>query len=66
MLSRFATRPTRRLLRPVFSADDRHEVTRAELTAKGVNYLLPKGFHGNPVSSDGFLVFTDFGWDMID
>jgi len=27
---------------------------------------LPPVYHGNPVSADGSLVFTDFGWDFLD
>lgn len=41
-------------------------VTRAALDGDGLAYLLPPIYHGNPVSADGSLVFTDFGWDMID
>jgi SAM-dependent methyltransferase len=40
-------------------------VVRAKLAAGGINYLLPPIFHGNPVSVDGSLVFTDFGWDVF-
>lgn len=38
---------------------------RAVLRADGVEHLAPPLFHGNPVSADGSLVFTDFGWDVI-
>ena len=38
---------------------------RAELTAHNVNHLLSPMYHGNPISADGSLVFTDFGWDLI-
>jgi hypothetical protein len=31
----------------------------------GVNHLLPPQFHGNPMSTTGSLVFTDFGWDVL-
>lgn len=41
-------------------------VMRAELGAEGVRNLLPPVFHGNPVSAEGSLVFTDFGWAMLD
>jgi hypothetical protein len=40
-------------------------VTRAESGQKGVRHLLPPVYHGNPVSAKGSLVFTDFGWDVI-
>lgn len=40
-------------------------VTRAHLVdGKLVHYLSPI-YHGNPVSADGSLVFTDFGWDLL-
>lgn len=38
---------------------------RARLCAAGIKHLLPAQYHGNPVSVDGSLVFTDFGWDVI-
>ena len=41
-------------------------IARAELLPTGVNHLLQPEYHGNPVSPDGSLVFTDFGWDVID
>lgn len=40
-------------------------VARAELTADGLKHLLPPVFHGNPISPEGSLVFTDFGWDVL-
>lgn len=41
-------------------------VMRARLTATGIEHLHPPMYHGNPVSDDGALVFTDFAWDLID
>lgn len=38
---------------------------RAELVAGDVCHLLPPVHHGNPLSPDGALVFTDFGWDVL-
>jgi SAM-dependent methyltransferase len=40
-------------------------VVRATLTEDRVAHLLPPQYHGNPVSSDGSLVFHDFGWDLL-
>ncbi len=40
-------------------------VARAELKQGEVTHLLPPVFHGNPVSAKGSLVFTDFGWDIL-
>jgi hypothetical protein len=31
-----------------------------------VEHILPPAFHGNPVSADGSLVFTDYCWDLLD
>ena len=41
-------------------------VTRAKFVDGKLKNLLPAVFHGNPLSEDGSLVFTDFGWDLID
>jgi hypothetical protein len=40
-------------------------IVRAELSSNGLKNLLSPVFHGNPISSEGSLVFTDFGWDLI-
>jgi len=40
-------------------------VIRAQLDNGQVEHLLPEAYHGNPVSADGSLVFTDFGWDIL-
>lgn len=53
----------------VFPFFQRNEKTliRAELDNAGkTRYLQPKAYHGNPVSETGSLVYTDFGWDVID
>ena len=41
-------------------------VTRARLGPGGIEHLHPPMYHGNPVSDDGALVFTDFSWDLIE
>jgi len=41
-------------------------VTRATLSGDDLTNILPPVFHGNPVSADGSIVFTDFGWDILD
>lgn len=38
---------------------------RAELVDGAVRHLLPPVHHGNPLSAEGALVFTDFGWDVL-
>ena len=50
---------------PFYSASDA-TVSRARKAASGqVEHLLPAQYHGNPMSSKGSLVFTDFGWDIL-
>jgi SAM-dependent methyltransferase len=39
--------------------------TRAVIENGELRELLPPVFHGNPLSSQGSLVFTDFGWDLL-
>jgi hypothetical protein len=41
-------------------------VKRAEIIDGQLVHHLPPAYHGNPVSADGSLVFTDFGWDLLD
>lgn len=42
-------------------------MTRAELLADGsIRHILPEAYHGNPLKSEGSLVFTDFGWRLIE
>ncbi|MDP3975503.1 MAG: class I SAM-dependent methyltransferase [bacterium] len=38
---------------------------RAKLENGNIRYCLPEQYHGNPISSKGSLVFTDFGWDVL-
>lgn len=40
-------------------------VRRAEIVDGKLVHLLPEVYHGNPVSGEGSLVFTDFGWDFL-
>jgi hypothetical protein len=49
-----------------FHKNQDKSITRAELREGGVKYLLPPIYHGNPVSENGSLVFTDFGWDILE
>ena len=41
-------------------------IYRATMIDGELEYLLPQAYHGNPISSAGSLVFTDFGWDVLD
>lgn len=48
-----------------FWTDSEVSIVRARVTTSGVDELLPPVYHGNPVSTKGSLVFTDFGLDII-
>lgn len=48
-----------------FNSDADVSACRARLNNGRVEHILPPVFHGNPVSEEGALVFTDFGWDLI-
>ncbi len=69
-----ALREMRRVLRPggvallTFPFDTNREKSerRATLQGRDVEFILPPVYHGNPISSKGSLVFTDFGWDILD
>ncbi|MBM3273705.1 MAG: class I SAM-dependent methyltransferase [Candidatus Sericytochromatia bacterium] len=51
---------------PVYLANPR-SVRRAVLKEGGeVEHMLPPVFHGNPISEDGSLVYTDFGWELVE
>jgi hypothetical protein len=39
---------------------------RAKMTEKGIEHLLEPVYHFDPRSPEGSLVYTDFGWDLID
>ncbi|MEZ7196963.1 methyltransferase domain-containing protein [Pseudodesulfovibrio karagichevae] len=39
---------------------------RARVVDGKLEHLLPPTYHGNPMSPDGSLVFTVFGWDAVE
>jgi hypothetical protein len=43
----------------------RETVARASLIGGEIVHHAEKQFHGNPVSDEGSLVFTDYGWDLL-
>jgi SAM-dependent methyltransferase len=49
---------------PFHRAND-YSAVRARLDNGQVEHILSPAYHGNPVSADGSLVFTDFGWDLL-
>ncbi len=70
---RRAFREIARVLRPggqalmTFPFTNRSEsVVRAELVDGSVVHRLEPVYHGNPLSAEGSLVFTDFGWDLME
>jgi hypothetical protein len=48
-----------------FHSDSDSSITRAKIVNGQLEHALPLSYHGNPVSADGSLVFTDFGWDVL-
>lgn len=48
-----------------FHSNNQSSVVRAQLSDGNIQHLLPPQYHGNPVSQEGSLVFTDFGWDLL-
>ena len=48
-----------------FHSNNQSSVVRAQLSDGNIQHLLPPQYHGNPVSQEGTLVFTDFGWDLL-
>lgn len=49
-----------------FHSNNDESVVRATLIGGQLEHILTPAYHGNPVSTDGSLVFTDFGWDVLD
>lgn len=49
-----------------FHLDREDNVRRAEIINGKVHNILPPVLHGNPVSDNGSLVFTDFGWQFVE
>ena len=48
-----------------FHSNNDLSITRAKLVNGRLEHILPPSYHGNPVSADGSLVFTDFGWNVL-
>ena len=46
--------------------NQRRSIQRAEVRDGQIIHLLPQEFHGNPMSADGSLVFSEPGIDLID
>lgn len=69
-----ALKEANRVLRPKgavlmtvpFFLDAQDSLRRACVRDGKVEHIHPPVYHGNPVSDEGSLVFTDFGWDLLD
>lgn len=48
-----------------FHCNSNESTIRAKIVNHQLVHILPPSYHGNPVSADGSLVFTDFGWDVL-
>jgi len=53
------------LLTIPFYKDRQKNQKRAEIVNGKVKNYLPAEYHGNPMSDEGSLVFTDFGWEVV-
>lgn len=49
-----------------FNSKSDISITRAHIKNNNLEFILPPNYHGNPISPDGSLVFTDFGWDLLE
>jgi hypothetical protein len=49
-----------------FFAGSQSSVVRAEVINGEIVHRCEPAYHGNPIASEGSLVFTDFGWDILD
>jgi hypothetical protein len=49
---------------PFFALEE--HIVRCVIKNGGVRHILPPAYHGNPVSPDGALVYTQHGWPLIE
>lgn len=49
---------------PFFFIDK--NVIRSALVDGALQHYLPAAYHGNPVNAQGSLVFTEFGWELLE
>lgn len=49
-----------------FIPSSQQNVARARIENGEIIHILPPEYHGNPLSSNGILCFTHFGWEMLD
>jgi SAM-dependent methyltransferase len=49
---------------PFHSGSDK-SVVRAKIVNGQLENIMQPSYHGNPVSPEGSIVFTDFGWEVL-
>jgi len=49
-----------------FDTSKEKSTRRARIVGDEVEHLLPAVYHGDPMSSEGTLVFFDFGWELVE
>lgn len=50
---------------PLFKEREKTVIRTKKADDGQLEYLLPPVYHGDPLSSKGSLVFTEFGWDIL-
>lgn len=50
---------------PIQPLQDRN-LRRAHVVDGEIEHLVTPAYHGNPMSGEGSLVFTDFGWELLE
>jgi SAM-dependent methyltransferase len=49
-----------------FVQHEPRNIVRAKVEGGEIVHLLPPEFHGDPLSKEGILCYTHFGWNMLD
>ena len=49
-----------------FKVETYFSFVRAKIIKNNIKHFATPEYHGNPLSDKGSLVFTDFGWDVLD
>jgi SAM-dependent methyltransferase len=49
-----------------FISNSTNNLVLARVTNGKIEYVLPPHYHGDPLSSEGVLCYTYFGWEMLD
>ena len=54
------------LLSVPFVPTSEKNIVRARVENGVVNHILPAEYHGNPLSQEGVVCYTHFGWELLD